>query len=225
MASKKTNKNSKKNRQKGSQKNQKQTNQKAVKKETNDKVPPPQKKKESKATPAKEKTANGSSMNRIFFNFIALFVAVIFIKIIFQPVDNDPDKFNVGYDWLMNKMLKGNLELIEQNPDLSTKEKYLAKGGGVDVDYLYKIKDATDSNDVLFFPPRYLLKKIGFKKIVSIAYATYFLYPRKVYYSDSASIVVPPDATKIVSFNDFGIDQNVEVPEVREQFMILKIKK
>jgi len=169
-----------------------------------------------------------SYSNPIVFNVIALLVAMLFIRTIFKPTStesNQPNQsFNMGYDWLYNQMLKSNMDFIKENPKLNFREKYISKWGEGEISYLFKIKDSTSEKDILLIPPQNVLTSAGFKTMGARPFSSYFLFPRKVYIADSSG-TVPKDVTKIVSFNGWGVDKNVEPPQTLQPFMILNVKK
>jgi len=67
----------------------------------------------------KAKGGSPGKFMAIAFNLLAAVVSIVFLNAFFQHNDPDPSQhgethMNAGYDWLMNSMLKGNMDLIEK---------------------------------------------------------------------------------------------------------------
>ncbi|MEG1581499.1 MAG: hypothetical protein RR386_09620, partial [Bacteroidaceae bacterium] len=60
---------------------------------------------------------------------------------------------NVGYDWIVNNYLKGNLEMVRENPNLTNEERMSAKMGG-DFSFLLFLRNSTPENAVILYPTK-----------------------------------------------------------------------
>jgi hypothetical protein len=60
----------------------------------------------------KNSGGSGGGFFKVMINFGGAVVAGIIVMMLFSSVS--------GYDWLLNTMLKGNLETIEKYPNLTT---------------------------------------------------------------------------------------------------------
>ena len=93
------------------------------------------------SSPKKEESSGSLSfISGLFFNIMGAAVAGVFLYVIFN--------YSQGYDWLLNTMLKGNFETMEQNPpDPSVAQRYEIKWGGRigmgEISYVNRIKDQT----------------------------------------------------------------------------------
>jgi len=183
------------------------------------------KKREKPASAPKKEGASGglAFVSGLFFNVIGAAVAGIFIYGLFNSVQ--------GYDWLLNTMLKGNFETIEQNPpDPTVAQRYEIKWGGRigmgEISYVNRIKQQTPDSAIILIPPRKLLTDVGFKSMPEMAWLTYFLYPRKVVYEDDKdSSKLYTKADYVLAVNGWGmgkVNYQIQKPEA---FMVLPLKK
>ena len=140
----------------------------------------------AKAMP-KDPTTSGVRFTAVLFNIVGAVVSVLFLTAFFQHHEPDPANptethLNSGYDWLLNTMLKGNLETIERNPDKTLIQRYELKWGQGEITYVNKIKEQTPDNAIVLLPPKKILLDVGFKSVVDLPWITYFLYPRRMVY-------------------------------------------
>jgi hypothetical protein len=175
--------------------------------------------KKEKAPSSTKKEApspGGSFLLGAFFNVIGLAASVIFLYVIFNNIQ--------GYDWLYNTMLKGNLETISQNPDLTIAQRYNLKSG--EIGYVYRIKESSPDSAIIIIPPKDLLTKVGFKSAVELPWLTYFVYPRKVVYEDDKdSSKLYKQANYVLAVNGWGFDKLNYRVDRPESFMVLPLKK
>jgi hypothetical protein len=114
------------------------------------------------------------------------------------------------------------LKTIEEHPDLTIQQKYEAKWGGGEITYINQIVSQTKATDILLFPPKDVLQKVGFKGSLDKPWLAYFIYPRKFSY-DSDSIKL--NYNKIVAINGWGVDKSADVVTNPQPVMILNAKK
>lgn len=116
---------------------------------------------------------SGTNGKWLFKNILFLLLAFLLVKITFteQP----------AYKWVYYNLLKGNMSLIKQYPDLSFEQKMQMKLGA-NYEYLHFIKQSTPENAVILYPSQEAFSKEGspFAHIYNKIYATRFLYPRKL---------------------------------------------
>lgn len=114
-------------------------------------------------------------------NIVTLLIAVTIVYLLYQNVE--------GYNGLWNNFIKKNLEIIREHPDFSIEKKWEIKCG-FDYAYLNFIKKNTPENACILMPPDSAIYPKGEKSlfqnaaysIKNKAWATYFLYPRKLVY-------------------------------------------
>ena len=213
---------------------------------------PIDKQKKPVAPPARPKAKAGDQsagsgsvrMSAILFNVIGAVVSAILLSALFKHNEENPAGPTSGYDWLLNSMLKGNLETIEQNPDKTTEQKYEMKWGPGEILYVEQIKKMVPDTATVMLPPVKLFKEVGFVmtqtgpmvqradqpnckafSMVDAPWITYFLYPRKVVYADSVSTPLNSKASYIVSIGGWGLDQVGYTVDKPVSFMVLPIKK
>ena len=184
----------------------------------------------------------------IIFNIVGAVVSVLFLTSFFQHHEPDPvnptdTHLNSGYDWLINTMLKGNLETIEKNPDKSITEKYQLKWGPGEILFVNQIKSQVPENATVMLPPAKLFKEVGYVmtqtgpmvqragepncktfSMSDLPWITYFIYPRKVVYADSTGTSLK-GATYIVSIGGWGLDRVKYQVDNPQSFMVLPITK
>jgi hypothetical protein len=193
----------------------------------------PQKPNPQRATTAavkKSTSSEGNTFMKVAANIGGALLAGIFLMTLFSHHEPDPQNptekhLNAGYDWLLNSMLKSNLETISQHPELTTQQRYEAKWGG-EIAYINQVKNQTTESAVILFPTKAMMKESGFKSVGDIAWLEYFLYPRKlVYEDDKAKSPLYAQVTHVVSMNGWGLDKLKYTVEKPEGFMILPINK
>lgn len=91
---------------------------------------------------------------------------------------------NPGYNWAYNNLLKGNLKLIKEHPDLTLEQKYDMKVG-FSYRYLSYVKAQTPKDAVILLPAQRNLfppnEKSPFTgEPYNKLWSTRFLYPRKL---------------------------------------------
>lgn len=191
-----------------------------------------QKQSATKPTPPKQKTKSeaGNGFLKVMANIGGAVIAAIFLTVVFKHNEPDPqnpteEPINRGYDWLLNTMLKGNLETIEKYPDLNAQQRLEMKWGGGEISYIFQIKNQTPETAVVLLPPKEVLLGVGFKNSHELPWLTYFVYPRKVVYeNDTATSSLYAQADYLVSINGWGLDKLSAPIEQPQPFMILKLK-
>lgn len=183
-----------------------------------------------KAKPGKSAPSGPNRFTAILFNVGGAILAGLFIMFIFQhhePSQTDPSEthFNSGYDWLLNSMLKNNLETIEKNPDKTIQERYLLKWGTAEIVYIDSMKKLTPDTAILMLPPKSVTTAVGFKSMVDLPWVVYFLYPRRVVYGDSIHDPLYDKADYLVSINGWGLDKVKTPVEKPAPFLVLPLHK
>jgi hypothetical protein len=184
----------------------------------------------------------------IIFNVVAGIVSMLFLSAFFQHHEPDPTNpaethLNSGYDWLLNTMLKGNLETIDKNPDKTLMQKYELKWGPGEIEYVNLIKSIVPESGTVLMPPPQIFKQAGFVmtqtgpvvqrlgepnvkafSMSDLPWIEYFLYPRKCVYADSTGTSAK-GAGYVVSIGGWGLDRLSYQVEKPEAFMVLPITK
>jgi hypothetical protein len=114
-------------------------------------------------------------------NVVGLLISIMVVFLLFHNIR--------GYNWLWNNLVKQNIELIKKYPDLPIEKKWEIKCG-FDYTYLNFIKENTPEDAIILMPPDSAIYPVGEKSdfknasysIKNKAWATYFLYPRKLVY-------------------------------------------
>ena len=211
------------------------------------KAPQPQPKPKAKASTQIPGTVP-VRFSAIIYNVIGAVISVIFLSSFFQHHDQDPNNpaethINSGYDWMFNTMLKGNMDLIDKNPDKNLQQKYELKWGPGEIVYVNQIKTIVPDTAMVLLPPAKLFKELGYVmtqtgpvvqrldqqgcknfSMSDLPWITYFLYPRRFVYADSVGTDLH-GATYIVSIGGWGVDRLKYLVEKPEPFMVLPITK
>lgn len=135
-----------------------------------------------------------------------------------------------GYDWMLNTMLKSNIDTINKYPDLNIDQRYELKWGGKvgygEIAYINRIKQQTPDSAIIIAPPRKLLTQVGFKSSAELPWLTYFVYPRQVVYEDDKdSSKLYARANYVLAVNGWGFDKLNYRVNNPQAFMILPLKK
>lgn len=180
------------------------------------------------AKPKPGKPSGGVGFGAVIFNVVGVIVAGVIIMLLFQhnePTGPEDIHVNSGYDWLLNSMLKNNLDLIDKNPDKTLDEKYLLKWGTAEIVYIDSVRKLTPETAIVMLPPKSVLLTVGFKSVVDLPWVTYFLYPRQVVYGDSIRDPLYDKANYLVSLNGWGLDKMKTPVERPTPFMVLPLNK
>lgn len=135
-------------------------------------------------------------------NVILLAIAILLISYTFnkQP----------GYHWVYNGLLKGNMKMIKEYPNLTFDEKMSVKLGA-SYNYLHYIKQSTPENAIILYPSPQAFRKEGSpftQEIYNKVYATRFLFPRKlILENELATSEYAGKITHIAIVNGEGIDK------------------
>jgi len=131
----------------------------------------------------KNKIENGN--DKILFllrNIAGLLFSLILIIILYQKIP--------GYKWLWDSLVISNQKMIKKYPDLSLEQKFEIKCG-FDYKYLHFVKNNSPEDAIILMPSKEDIFPRGQKSdfntkgsggIRNKAWATYFLYPRKLVY-------------------------------------------
>jgi hypothetical protein len=203
----------------------------------------------TKPKPVKPAVAGSINFTAILFNVGGAILAGLFLMFFFQhnepnPQDPNDTHLNSGYDWLLNTMLKANLENIEQNPGKTLDQKYELKWGPGEILYVEQIKKVVPDTATVVLPPLKLFKEVGYVmtqtgpalqpankpgckafSMMDIPWITYFLYPRKVIYADTTAAPIDSRASYLVSIDGWGLDKVNYTVDKPQAFMVLPIKK
>lgn len=127
-----------------------------------------------------EENTKGISTNINIFLFI---FTVIFLIVLYNK--------NESYKWMYEQMLKGNIDFIKENPDLTYDQKIESKFQ-LDYSVLKTIKDQTPENAIIIFPTRKILDTV--RKVNKLPnrnenflnkdWVEYYIFPRKIIFSE-----------------------------------------
>ena len=140
-------------------------------------------------------------------NMVGLFLSVLFILILYYNFS--------GYKWLWDSLVIRNLEIISQYPNMSIENKWEAKCK-FDYTYVNFIKKNTPEDAIILMPSYNEILPKGEKSdflktaggIKNKAWATYFLYPRKLVYEDEGDSNPYYDKANYVAIVNFkGYDR------------------
>lgn len=150
---------------------------------------------------------------------------IIFYSILNFTLTNQP-----GYDWVWNKMIKGNLKMIKNNPGLTTQQKHEAKQGFV-ARYYDMINKNSPEDAIILFPSDEAImsdKKMKLKLLKDRRKTTYFIYPRRaVYEKDKEFDAEFMDKVTHIAIVNFEGYENLpyDVPQnKRQKFSIIPVK-
>jgi len=181
---------------------------------------------EKRAPKKKKATSTSSSFFdspsfKIIKNVAILLVVILLLK--------QMQKIN-GYDWVVNKLVKKNVEEFEKYKDSPNEKLLELKIGFAATYYNFLIKN-TPEDAVILFPTIDHIKSSpqipdAIKKfMVKAGYASYFLYPRKVIYENDAEEY--PDlysqVTHVAIFNYWGYEKLPYKVQQRNQYTVLPI--
>ncbi|MDR1938844.1 MAG: hypothetical protein LBQ73_10170 [Tannerellaceae bacterium] len=145
------------------------------------------------------------------------FVASVVGILTFQCIEEQ-----AGYHWVYNTLLKGNMKMITQYPNLAVDQKNEMKLG-FDYVYLRFLKNSTPEDAVILYPSREDFfpedKQSPFKQeINNKVWALRFLYPRKlVLPSEMETNRYAQDITHVAIVNGRGYERlNYTVDDVQE---------
>ncbi len=187
-------------------------------------------KKQSKRKSQKllNKQKRNKQENLFFRNFISVFVSAILILFLYIS-------FN-GYRWVVNGLVINNLKIIFQKSNLSLEQKWKLKCG-FDFVYLNYIKKNTPEDAVILMPPLSALypekerikTEFNTKSAAGVknkAWATYFLYPRKlVYQKEKDSNYLYNKVTHVAIANYWGYDQLNYPTAKKQKYSIMPLNK
>jgi len=155
-------------------------------------------------------------------NVIGLIISAVIVLILYYNIQ--------GYRWIWDSLVMGNLKIIRENPHLSIEKKWEIKCG-FDFSYLNYVKSKTPDNAIILMPAYSEIYPKGEKSdfntrdsggIKNKAWATYFLYPRKLVYVEekgSNPFYEKADYVAIVNFR--GYDKLNYSVENMEKYQIL----
>lgn len=116
---------------------------------------------------------------------------------------------NPSYDWVYNSLLKSNMQLINQYPDVSFEQKMALKLGA-SYEYLYYIKQQTPPDAVILYPSADAFRVKGnpfTQEIHNKLFATRFLYPRRLVQREELQKSPYADKiTHVAIVNGVGLD-------------------
>jgi hypothetical protein len=155
-------------------------------------------------------------------NLIGLIVSAVVILFLYYNIQ--------GYKWVWDGLVIGNLKVIRVNPHLTLEKKWEIKCG-FDFSYLNYIKNKTPEDAIILMPAYSDIYPEGEQSdfnntdaggIKNKAWATYFLYPRKLVYvdeKDSNPFYDKADYVAIV--NTRGYDRLNYPVENKEKYQVL----
>ena len=137
---------------------------------------------------------------------------------------------NVGYGWVYNSLIKNTYNSAEQIRGLTTEQKIESKMG-FDAKLLLFIKQQTPEDAIILMPPKDKVKR---KKdggnfsndsasITNKAWASYFVFPRKLIYDGSESIY-RDKVTHVAIVDMWGYEYAQSIPvENRQNYSVIKL--
>lgn len=163
--------------------------------------------------------------SRILKNIISLFI-IILALLLFNNLK--------GYKWLWNSLVMGNLKNIKKYPNLTFNKKYEIKCG-FDYKYLEYIKSNTPKDAIILMASKSILipedEKTNFNKegswgVKNKAWATYFIYPRKLVYENNKNTnPFYKEVTHVAIANNWGYDKLNYKVDKKYKYYILPIKR
>jgi len=128
-----------------------------------------------------KKQPKKKNSTKIFFDFISIVIALTVLLLLMQIIP--------GYNWVVNSLILGTYKTIAHYPNITLEQKWALKCG-FDYRYLNYIKKQTPKDAIIIMPTKEEIfpegEKSDFKNaadcIKNKAWATYFLYPRKLVY-------------------------------------------
>jgi len=181
------------------------------------------KKKTTKKRMNNEKS-NFHQSSLFFNNILFIIVSIIVIIVLYKGIG--------GYKWLWDSLIVGNLNMIKQYRNLTIDQKYEIKCG-FDYKYVNYIKSKTPEDAIILMPSREEIypegKKSDFNEkdasgIKNKAWATYFLYPRKLVYEEEKDINQYYECVNYIAIvNYFGYDRLNYSIRKKEKYHILPV--
>lgn len=143
--------------------------------------------------------------SRVFIWFLKGFLGVGFTYLLLQYLFS----ISPSYDWVYNALLKQNMQLINQYPDVSFEQKMALKLGA-SYEYLYYIKQQTPPDAVILYPSADAFRVKGnpfTQEIHNKLFATRFLYPRRLVQREELQKSPYADKiTHVAIVNGVGLD-------------------
>lgn len=155
-------------------------------------------------------------------NVIGLLISVAVILLLYYNI--------AGYRWVWDGLVMRNLKIIKENPYLTLEKKWQIKCG-FDFSYLNYIKSKTPADAIILMPAYSDIYPEGEKSdfntadaggIKNKAWATYFLYPRKLVYEEEKGTNPLYEKANYVAIVNFkGYDRLNYTVEKKEKYLIL----
>ena len=154
-----------------------------------------------------QKVEKNNLFNYWLLNIIGLLISAAIVFLLYDNIK--------GYNWLWNSLIVKNLQVIKKYPDLPIEKKWEMKCG-FDYVYLNFIKTNTPEDAIVLMPLNSAIypegEKSDFKNasysIRNKAWATYFLYPRKLVYEyEQGKNPLYEQANYIAIVNYWGYDK------------------
>ncbi len=120
-------------------------------------------------------SAKNSSTNFIVRNGLAGLILIGLLSIVLMVP---------GYNWMLNSLIKGNLQIIKEYPNISIEEKYSMKFN-VFGNLMNYIKRSTPENAIILIPDIEIVRPLinstnQLVQLVNKSIILNFLYPRKI---------------------------------------------
>jgi len=139
------------------------------------------KSKRKKNEPVRTENKKNRFLSLLFRNVFAVIISAVIVFFLYKNIQ--------GYQWVWDSLVIKNLEIVNQHSDLTNEQKWAIKLG-FDYRYLEFLKKNTPENAVILMPADSALFPQGVKSeftkesysVRNKAWATYFLYPRKIVY-------------------------------------------
>ena len=156
------------------------------------------------------------------FGFQSFIVMIVGLTIMIAAI-----KYNEGYNWAWETLLKKNWKFIQANRSASIEERYTAKLGFTYV-FLNHIKKNTPQDVILLFPSRkQLLEESQYdidRNITGKNWVLHFLYPRQIVYADDENNPLREQANYVVIVNGHGYELLDYEPNEHPSFGLVPTK-
>lgn len=181
------------------------------------------KSRKKKKDPVGDSSIKYRSLSLLFRNFLAVLITAVVIFLLYKNIQ--------GYQWVWDTLLVKNLNVMKQYSDLTIEQKWAIKLG-FDYRYLEFMKKNTPEDAVILMPADSVLFPPGVKSeftkesysVRNKAWATYFLYPRKIIYEKE--INKNPLASKInyiAIANYRGYERLNYSVKIKQKYQVLPI--
>jgi len=163
-------------------------------------------KKKRQASAKKQPAQQATKKYTAFVNNVLVTIGLlILLYVLYKAVP--------GYQFVVDRLVLANLNIIQENPNLSTPKKFEAKLG-FDYRFIHYVEQNTPEDAVILMPPDSIFAKSDFNKrgtwgVKTKTWDIYFLYPRTLI-SEQDSSRYPElyhKITYVMIVNGWGYDK------------------